>query len=224
VSVEAELERLDGWIGGLLAGLSPASRNTATRKIASLLRGKQAQRIAAQRNPDGSAFDPRKAPSAKKPSNRALKFLYPSGGAGEPRLVLLKSWVKQGPIFTGFDIEAEAIRSFEKSKIVRWLKATPEEQNKGSRPLRTRATIKQRVMFRKLRRYALLKSGSSANEAWVGFTGRAAEIAEVHQKGGFDRASRKGPRVRYAQRQLLGLTVGEESEILEMLVRMLDKD
>lgn len=220
MSVEAELERLEGWVGGLLAGLSPSSRAKATRNIASLLRGKQAQRIAAQRNPDGSAFDPRKVPAAKKPSNRALKFLYPSGGSGEPRLVLLKSWVKYGPIFKGFDIEANGFRSFEKSKIVSWLKATPEEQNKSARPLRTRATIKQRVMFRKLRRYALLKSGSTANEAWVGFTGRAAEIAEVHQKGGIDRASKKGPRIRYAQRQLLGLTKGEESEILNILVAM----
>ena len=221
-NTRAELERMESWIGGIMAGLSASSRSRAARNIASGLRGMQAKRIAGQRNPDGSAFAARKKSTKAKPSNAALKFLYPSGGSGAPRAVLLKSWIKQGPIFTGFDIEAGGIRSFEKDKITKWLRATPEEQNKGARPLRTRSTVKSRIMFRKLRTYGLLKSGSNANEAWAGFSGRAAQIAGIHQSGGLDRPGPKAAQVRYAQRKLLGLTAGDERQILDMLVQIID--
>jgi Phage virion morphogenesis family len=219
---DAELERMESWIGGIMASLSPSARARAARNISGVLKGSNAKRIAAQRNPDGSAFDPRKKSSKPKPSNKTLKFLYPAGGTGEPRLVLLKSWVKQGPIFTGYDQEAEGIRSFENAKIVKHIPVTPEEQNKGARSLRQRPTIKSRLMFRKLRTYSLLKSGSNANEAWAGFSGRAARIGRVHQDGGFDRAGPKGKSVRYAKRQLLGLTAADEQQILDLLVGMVD--
>jgi phage gpG-like protein len=218
---QAELERLESWIGGMIASLSPSEQAKATRAIANLVRGEQAKRIAAQRNPEGSAFAPRKPVSTQEPRNRALKFLYPEGGSGPPRAVLLKSWVRQGPLFTGFDIEAGGIRSFEKNKITKWLKASPEEQNKSAARLRQRPTIKSRIMFRKLRRYALLKAGSSRDQAWAGFDGVAAQIARVHQEGGLDRAAPKAPLVRYEQRKLLGLTEQEEQKILDLLVGMI---
>jgi hypothetical protein len=218
----AELERMEEWIGGIMAGLSTSSRTRAARNIASGLRGMQAKRIAAQRNPDGSAFEARKKSAKAKPSNAPLKFLYPAGGNGAPRVVLLKSWIKQGPVYTGFDIEAGGIRSFDKSKITKWLRATEKEGNKTARPLRTRSSIKSRIMFRKLRTYGLLKSGSNANEAWAGFSGRAAQIAGVHQEGGFDQPGPKAPRIRYAQRKLLGLAASDERQILNMLVEMID--
>jgi hypothetical protein len=217
----AELERLESWIGGLIAGLGPSEQAKATRNIASLVRGQQAQRIAGQRNPDGSAFAPRKPATTQEPRNRALKFLYPEGGSGPPRAVLLKSWIKQGPVYTGYDIEAGGIRSFEQKKITKWLKATPEERNKSATRLRQRPTIKSRIMFRKLRRYALLKAGSTRDQAWAGFDGVASDIARVHQEGRFDRAAPKAPLVRYEQRQLLGLTAIEEQKILDLLVGMI---
>lgn len=216
----AELERMEGWIGGIMAGMSPASRAKAGRSIGRMVRGKQAKRIAAQRNPDGSSFEARKQPKARKPNNRALKFLYPAGGSGEARTVLLKSWVKSGPIFTGFDVEAGGIRSFNKSKIVKWLPVGPHEQNKSSGRLRTRGTIKQRLMFRKLRRYTFLKMQASASEVSVGYSGRSAQIARVHQEGGYDKPGKNAPRVRYARRQLLGLTQVEEQAILDILTEM----
>ena len=218
----AELERLEGWIGSIMAGLSPSAKSRAARHIASLVRAKQAQRIAAQRNPDGSAFAARKPISVPEPRNATLKFLYPAGGVGEARAVLLKRWTKQGPLYTGYDVEAGGTRSFERVKITKWLRTTPDEQNKPAATIRKRPTIKSRIMFRKMRRYALLKAGSTPNEAWAGFDGAAADIGHVHQEGGFDRASPKAPLVRYERRQLLGLTPADENDILELLIGMIN--
>lgn len=218
--IDAELNRMEHWICGLLNGVSPSKRTQLTRNLASFLRGKQAQRIAAQRNPDGTPFAPRKAQAALTPRNRTLKFLYPAGGSGAPRAVLLKSWVKEGSVYKGYDIEAGGIRSFEKSKIIKWFTPTTDEANKSTRPLRVRPTIKQQIMFRKLRRYALLKSGFTPNEVWAGFTGRAAEIAREHQEGA-ERVTLKGRRIRTPERRLLGLSAADEQEMLDQLVAIL---
>ena len=61
----SELQALEKWAGGLLAQLSPAARRTAMRDIARELRRSQQARIASQRNPDESAYEPRKARAAK---------------------------------------------------------------------------------------------------------------------------------------------------------------
>lgn len=61
----SELQALEKWAGGLLAQLSPAARRSAMRDVARELRRSQQARIAAQRNPDESAFAPRKARAAK---------------------------------------------------------------------------------------------------------------------------------------------------------------
>ncbi|BDI51947.1 phage virion morphogenesis protein [Escherichia coli] len=55
-----DLQQLHRWADGLLVKLSPASRTQLAREIARSLRQSQSQRIAAQKNPDGSSFAPRK--------------------------------------------------------------------------------------------------------------------------------------------------------------------
>ena len=222
MSNETELIKIEKWVGGILAGLSPTARARATRTIAAKMRGSTATRIAAQRDAEGAPFAPRKAQKELKPSNKTLKFLYPAGGSGEARKVLLKSWVKQGPIYTGYDVERAGIRSFEKAKIIKHLPVTPEEANKGAKAKRKRATIKSRVMFLKLRTFGKLRAGSTANEAWVGYSGRDAAIAEVHQIGGVDQVGRKGARVRYAERRLLGLSKADEAMLLDIMIGMVD--
>lgn len=74
-------------------------------------------------------------------------------------------------------------------------------------------------MFRKLRPAKFLKAGADAGEAWVGFTGRAAAIARVHEDGLADAPSRGGKNVRYAQRVLLGLTDREQGRIVDLLLQ-----
>lgn len=221
MSNSGELEKVDRALTAIMAALSPSGRVNATRRIAALVRGSNAKRIAAQKDADGKSFAPAKTSKERKPSNETLKFLYPEGGSGAPRLVLLKSWVKRGGIITGYDREAGGIRSFEKAKIIRWLPVQSSERAAASGKLRTRATIKKRIMFRKLRTYARLRAGSDGNEAWVGFEGRTAEIAEVHQMGGMDRPSPKAKMVRYQQRKLLGLSAKDQQDIMAILVSLL---
>lgn len=54
------LDPVEARLAALIEKLSPTSRTALARSIAAQLRRTQAARIAAQRNPDGSAFEPRK--------------------------------------------------------------------------------------------------------------------------------------------------------------------
>lgn len=56
-----ELRALEDWAGALLAKLEPKQRRQLNQGIARKLRRSQQQRIAAQRNPDGTPYAPRKA-------------------------------------------------------------------------------------------------------------------------------------------------------------------
>lgn len=67
--------------------------------------------------------------------------------------------------------------------------------------------IRRRLdMFKKLRTASYLKIRGDSNAVTVGFTGRIARIAKVHQYGLKDRAERGAPDVRYDQREVLGFT------------------
>ncbi|WCM29191.1 phage virion morphogenesis protein [Sphingomonas sp. QA11] len=209
----AEIEAI---AGALIRKLSSPARRTLLRRMAREIRTTQTARIASQRAPDGSGFVPRKARKPPAPGNYAVKFLYPRGGS--PRLVLMKSWVHEGPLITGFDVEAGGIRSFFWDKIDRWLPVDRDEQNKGAGKFRRQGRIRQKAMFRKLRNGRNLRSDATDVEAWIGFSGRAAEIAGVHQDGLTDRPAAKGKPVRYARRELLGLTPTERSKALDLLL------
>lgn len=66
--------------------------------------------------------------------------------------------------------------------------------------------IKRKVqMFQKLRTARFLKVQGDGNAISVGFTGRIARIARVHQYGLKDRAERGAPEMIYERRELLGL-------------------
>jgi phage virion morphogenesis protein len=56
----ADLNRLETWATPLLDKLEPAERKRLARTISTELRRSQRQRIADQRNPDGSAYAPRR--------------------------------------------------------------------------------------------------------------------------------------------------------------------
>lgn len=66
----AEFEQLEQWAGALLAKLAPAARRKLARTIAQDLRRSQQRRILAQRNPDGSAFAPRKTKNLRGKAGR----------------------------------------------------------------------------------------------------------------------------------------------------------
>lgn len=79
------------------------------------------------------------------------------------------------------------------------------------------------AMFQKLRTVKYLKVRVDSNAITVGFTGRIARIARVHQYGLKDRAERGAPDVRYAQREVLGLTESDIDLIRDRLLAHLTK-
>ncbi|SFB30683.1 phage virion morphogenesis protein [Azotobacter beijerinckii] len=146
-----DLRALEDWAGVLLAKLGAGERRKLNQTIARDLRRSQQQRIAAQKNPDGTPYAPRK-----------------------PR-----------------------------------------------KDLRGKVGRVRRKMFAKLRQARHLKLQSTAGSIALGFVGRTARLARVHQYGLRDRAERGAPDVQYERRQLLGLTDADLELIRDRLLEHL---
>ncbi len=148
--MDNDLQVIEQWIGDLLARLDSKEQARVNRAVGIALRRSQAQRIASQQNPDGSAYEPR----------------------------------KQSKNFRG---------------------------KKGK--------IRRKGMFTKLRTQKYLKATSTASEISVGFRGRAAVIALVHQ---YAKDSRyKNTTFKMPMRKLLGLTEEELEQISNAFLNQL---
>lgn len=66
----SELKALEEWAGALLVKLEPKERRRINQSIARDLRRSQQKRIRAQRNPDGTAYAPRKKAPQRTKSGR----------------------------------------------------------------------------------------------------------------------------------------------------------
>lgn len=60
----AKLQSIEGWAESLLEGVTGPQRMKLARRIGIELRARQRARIAAQNNPDGTPFEPRRKPPA----------------------------------------------------------------------------------------------------------------------------------------------------------------
>lgn len=69
------LDQLEVFAQGLVEKLSGSARKGLARKIATDLRNSQAKRIADQRNPDGSDFEPRK-PQKRRKQGRIKRAMF----------------------------------------------------------------------------------------------------------------------------------------------------
>jgi len=78
-------------------------------------------------------------------------------------------------------------------------------------------------MFKKMRQNRHLRISSSPDYAEVGFKGRIARIAQVHQEGLEDRVSKGGPVHRYAQRKLLGMNDDDAAWVSEQVIEHVQK-
>ncbi len=79
------------------------------------------------------------------------------------------------------------------------------------------------AMFKKLRTASYMKVRGDSSAITLGFTGRIARIARVHQYGLKDRAERSAPDVRYEKREVLGLTEADIDLIRDELLNHLIK-
>ncbi|HFF3760148.1 TPA: phage virion morphogenesis protein [Stenotrophomonas maltophilia] len=68
-----DLQRLEAWAAPLLQRLQPAERGKLARRVGTALRRAQQRRIAAQHNPDGSPFTPRRAAPARRAKAGRIK-------------------------------------------------------------------------------------------------------------------------------------------------------
>lgn len=79
--------------------------------------------------------------------------------------------------------------------------------------------VKRRVkMFQKIRTASFLKVHTDENSITIGFTGRVARIARVHQLGRRDRAERNARDVQYEKREVIGFTVLDLDMIRDSLL------
>ncbi|RCX06237.1 MULTISPECIES: phage virion morphogenesis protein [Kosakonia] len=60
------LHKVDDWLTALLANLEPAARKRMMRELAQELRRSQQNNIRLQRNPDGTAYEPRRVTARTK--------------------------------------------------------------------------------------------------------------------------------------------------------------
>lgn len=82
----------------------------------------------------------------------------------------------------------------------------PRKARKNFRGKKGRVKEKKAAMFIKLKKAKYLKVQQDENQIAVGFFGRVARIARVHQYGLTDKVDRNGPDHKYPARELVGLT------------------
>lgn len=82
--------------------------------------------------------------------------------------------------------------------------------------------LKRGPMFKKLRLANRLKIiEASGQEVAIGFTGRDAHIARVHQQGLAEKAGNRT--ITYPQRRLLGFTEADSSRLMDTVLAFLDR-
>lgn len=199
---------LEAIFSGMTSRLTPAGRRKLARMIATGLRERQAKRIAQQKNPDGSCYTPKKKREIRTYVGR-LRFSW----KGEVREI--NNWHntkgRHGEdMVTGYDASREDFRSFRRDDIRHYLAI---ELNKTA----IRRSLKKGEMFRRIRTYKYLRTEYNSREALVGFTGRAAAIARIHQFGMIDDLDEHF-HGRYPERELLGLSSDDVLWLNEQIV------
>jgi len=96
---------------------------------------------------------------------------------------------------------------------------TARKQRKDLRGKKGRIKRQKAAMFNKVRTTKFLRTTQDENQLSVGFFGRVARIARVHQDGLTDKVAKKGPEYRYPARPLLGFSAGDQALIRDALLR-----
>jgi phage virion morphogenesis protein len=78
--------------------------------------------------------------------------------------------------------------------------------------------IRRRAMFQQLATTRYLKARGDSDQVTVGFFGRVARIAAVHQYGRRDKIDRNGPVYDYPARELLGFSDHDRALIRDLLI------
>ncbi|RRO12064.1 phage virion morphogenesis protein [Pectobacterium aquaticum] len=209
---DALFQELDGYLEAILRNIEPNNRRRLARQTATGLRKRQQQRITKQKNPDGSNYSYRSRKRLHRKTQGGVRFLW------NDQVRELKNWSnatgRNGRRITGYDPMRGELRSFLRDDIDRYLSI---DARRSARPTSFKAQ-----MFRKLRTIRFLRTETSPNSAAVGFSGKAAQIARIHQFGEMDDIS--DSHVRYPVRQLLGLTPSDLDWLAETITDFIQPD
>jgi phage virion morphogenesis protein len=93
------------------------------------------------------------------------------------------------------------------------------KQRKNLRGKKGRIQRHKTAMFLKLCTNKFLKTQQDANQVTVGFFGRVARIARVHQEGLKDKVAKNGVEYQYPARPLLGFSQEDHAIIRESFLR-----
>ncbi|MBG6245591.1 phage virion morphogenesis protein [Candidatus Symbiopectobacterium sp. 'North America'] len=207
-----ELKPFDDELAGLLAKMSPASRKALARDIANDLRKTNQARIRKQKSPDGMAFTQRKAQVIT--VQRGMKILW------NDEVRSLKNWRKRkarfGTLFTGYDTDRKAIRSFYISDIQRFIEVKKERVN-------TRSGKAKALIFQQLVKNKYMLAVASPNDATITFANKARRVAEIHHYGQTDKQRGHNKEIQYPERQLLGITRSDKERVSDLVIQHLSK-
>ncbi|MDA5536433.1 phage virion morphogenesis protein [Yersinia mollaretii] len=198
--MDNEFQELEHYLQRLINRGKSGARHKLSRDISIILRRGQQQRIRQQLNADGSPYTKRK--ESIKTVQKRLRFIY-QGTVRD-----LKNWSGNKRQITGWDNNRNAIRTFNRVDIDRFLSVETEAT--------TQRTNKKQPMFRRLRNATFLRLQALPDSAGAGYVGVAAKIAQIHQYGGTDQVN---PYVKadYPARQLLGITSKDSDNVLNQV-------
>lgn len=196
------LQELEDWLTPLVERLKPAARARLARSMAIELRKRQQARVKNQKNADGSGYDKRKPRNVRE---MHFKYLDRAGNVTE-RTARVQG---DGRGYHGHDSLRGAFRSFAYKGIVEVYRSRS-----------VKAKSRARMLLRLARRMTF-KAGPNGLE--VGFTGKAADLARIHQEGLVDEVTKGGPLVQYPVRELLGLSASDREWVIERLIEHLNR-
>lgn len=114
---------------------------------------------------------------------------------------------------------ARKLRTSQKTRITRQQNPDGSAFVPRKKRLRDKKNKIKNKMFNVIKNAKYMRVQRTAQGMAVGFAGRIAFIARVHQFGLVDKVDRDGPSVKYDSRELLGFTEAEikmiESDVLE---------
>lgn len=109
------------------------------------------------------------------------------------------------------------VRTSQKKRITRQMNPMGERfAPRKNRIMDKRNKIKNK-MFNKIKNSKWMRIQKTSEGVAIGFTGRVAFIAGVHQFGLRDKVEKDGPTVKYSSREILGFTA-EEIKMIEQEV------
>ena len=208
---------LNHWLDQITLLLEPSQRRELMRRLGQGLRVRHRDRIKSQKDVDNHNFIPRKD-AVSQISNPPLRFLYKKAG-GKTREAIIKSYQNTGASYTGFDQKANGIRTFRKSRIVKYLPTNGISSSGGSSIRSQVGKIKQKAMFQHIGKR--LKTEYSENHVSIGFGGRTGFVASVHQEGKSIRPSKNAKSTRYPVRELVGFSKDDQEWVKSEIKKFL---